>query len=205
MTKFAVLLKSQKGFGSTAIIVVVMIVGVVGLAGWLVYQNNHKPSDVTGQTVGPDTKTPTTPVSDSAKSPAPTGDNAAVITANYSDSPSALQSAILNETKLSAPSCVKNNNIVDIDGKPIDNQVKYSASGYAFTGIGCDGVAATLFVKVGSSWKKISSTQAEYKCADLKANKVPSSFIRAIQPDPNTQPECIPVDPSANASEAYNY
>lgn len=190
----------QRGFGAAGALAVIVILGIVGFTGWFVYHSNKETNDTLSQTVGPDTKTPTTPVTDSAAPPPPSN---AVQKITYSKAPKALQTAILAETMSASAACVKDGAIVDADGKATDQDVNYAANGFAETGIGCDGSAATIFAKAGSVWKKVGSTQFEYKCADLKQYNVPVAFVQAVSPDPTKPVECISADPNATAPETY--
>lgn len=91
--------------------------------------------------------------------------------------PKALQQAILAQTKKDAPACVKDNQTVDYNGKPVDNSATYEPSGFAITGIGCDGGAAHLFIYQSGSWKDVGVTQSGWSCEVVDKYKVPSSVI----------------------------
>ncbi len=58
--------KNQDGFSAVETVLVVIVVVLIGVAGWLVYQNNHKKTE---------TKTATTTQATPAKTATPTTDN----------------------------------------------------------------------------------------------------------------------------------
>ncbi len=187
--------KLQQGFGAAGVVALIVIVGIIGFTGWFVYHSSQKTNDVLSQTTGPDTSTPSTPVSDSAKPPTPASNaNVSPVKTTFSKVPKDLQDVIFGYTKVKAPSCVKGTDIVDLDGKPTDQDVSYTINadkGSAFTGIGCDGGSVNLFAKSDGKWQQIAGTQLAFDCDTLKTHDVPSALLEVAFAGQDSPSQCL--------------
>ncbi len=165
---------NQRGSGVVAFLLVLVIVGVIGFTGWYVWHSKQATDSTVQQTNAAAQST----AADAKKAETGMKDASVVELRKYSTSPAELQAAILNYTKSAAPDCVMDGKIVDADKKVYDQDVQYSGSGSAITGIGCDGSSATLFVKrTAGQWEMVEKTQLGFSCDTLKTNKVPAKLL----------------------------
>lgn len=185
--------KDQRGIGALGGVAVIIVLLAMAGIGWFVYHSQQSTNKTLNETTSASENStpPTTP----SKTPEQT---------TFSKLPKTLQTAIVAQTKADAPSCVKNDKLVDVDGKATDPDATYQASGFAVTRVGCDSGSNGLFVQNGTEWKFVAATQMDYKCADLKANKVPLAFLQALPANKDAkQINCVPDDPNATAPETY--
>jgi hypothetical protein len=187
----------QSGVGAIGVVLFVMVLAAVVGIGWRVYANT-KQVPKTAYPVQSATAAPTTNAKDSASTAA------SVQKISFSTAAKDLQAAIVATAKTADPACVKNDVLVDADGKATDPAVSYLNSGYAETSIGCNGSAATIFAKMFGSWHVVGSSQLLFNCQDLSAYKVPLSFMQSIAPDPTQPVLCNPGDTNAGANSDPN-
>jgi hypothetical protein len=196
---------NQGGFGAAGVVALIVLVGIIGFTGWFVYNSSKQTDQTIGQTVGPDTQTPTTPVSDSAAPPTPT--DTSVKTIKFAVAPKAIQDAVHAEYAASAPTCLKDGKVIGQDGKSLESDqimdVKYTSSGFFETAISCGGASTAIFAKTGTTYTKVDSTSFEFKCANLQKYKVPVEFVKAVSPDPTQDVKCASDDPNATSDETY--
>lgn len=170
----------------TLLIILVAIGG--GIAIWHNEKNKNKPI----VSASANTTTATTSV--------------APYQSTFSKVPAGLQTQILSEFKKDAPACVKDNQIVDINGKVTDIDVDYAPSGSALAGIGCDSPSSGLFIKNDSGdWAFIEKSQMAFDCSVLEKYNVPKALLEL-----NTDAECfdaqtnnlVPYNPSAASTSS---
>jgi hypothetical protein len=185
--------KDEKGLRIGKVILAVVIVALVSTAGWIVYKNHHiatVASDSTDRAVNANTsKTP-----QSTNTPAAASSQASSTT--FSKVPASLQEAIIAKLKSDVPSCVKNNLPVDYRGNPSNPRVDYDPSGFAATGIGCDGGSWGLFANVNNNWQFLAKTQFAFSCSLLTKYHYPKQLLALNNPTP----ECLDND---NHLQAY--
>ena len=80
------------------------------------------------------------------------------------------------------PACVKNNQILDSNGQPVDLEVDYAEIGSAVAPIGCDGGSAGLFAKdiykgIKGKWEFIEKTQSAFRCDNIFSYPVPRKLL----------------------------
>lgn len=193
-------MKKQSGFAILEIIVVFVVIGV--MAGTAYYVGSHRQ---------PTKKTTNTAVTEqaakTAASPKPKQSFAfgSVYETSLSQVPQALQSTIVDATTKDSAHCVKNGEIVDAKGNPVDKQLQYMPDGFAETSIGCRDAASTLFVFDGAEWEEVGATTSLYECRILEQYQVPMKFMEAI--DSRRPVKCVeyPYDnPSIEGTE-HNY
>jgi hypothetical protein len=170
----------QSGFGLAGVAIVIVVLGLLGGAGWLVYRQ--------GQANAPKTDMAnTTPqAANGQQTPAPataTPPSAPTMT-TYSKVPKGLQTAIVAQLSADAPECVKDGQPVNSEGAADDPRVDYDAAGYAGAGIGCGYGSWGIFAKVGANWKFLAKTQFAYKCSLLQQYHYPKQLLALNQPDP---------------------
>ncbi len=151
------------------IILLLVLVGIIGGTVWYI-KNTQQAVDETSKATSAAAQTSTTQTSSTA-----------IEHTKLSQVPIELQKAVYDYTAVHDAPCVKNGQIIDFNGNPIDNDVVYDAKGFAETGVGCDSPSATLFALTGTSWKQIDRTQSAFSCAILRQYKVPLSFLEAVQ------------------------
>lgn len=161
-------MEHQKGFSVVEVMVIVAIVILLGVAGWYVWKNVGDSDDSDNSS-----SSETTQQTEQEEQPAEPTIEAVL----YSEVPADLQAAIFEETEQYVPGCIKDGQIVDFNGDPYDQEVAYASSGFAVTGIGCDGGAVNLFVKQDGSWLWVARTQEAFKCSDLETYDVPVELL----------------------------
>lgn len=183
---------NQKGFAALEAAIIVIIIIVIAGAGYYVYLTSQGSKKPVAQTQSArQKKTITLPAT------------VKVAPADYLSVPTDLQQAILQAQN--SAGCVKNGQIVDMNGEPTDQNVTYATSGYAITDIGCATPAVTLFAKVDGSWQTVDSTQFAFSCDKLKKFNVPVELLQVAnsgQPNPTN---CIPTPPPSNNASLPSY
>lgn len=167
---------NNNGFGAIEALLIVIAIAIVGFVGYYVYHANQTTNKVYNQASNEAQSNP-------AKAPSgPTK-------TTFSKTPKALQAAILADFTTQSPSCVSSGKLVDATGKATDPTVDYDSAGFATVGIGCDSPEATLYVKSGTTWKNVDSSQLGFSCDTLKAHKVPVALL-ALNSAAGTAPQC---------------
>ncbi|MGH7236986.1 MAG: hypothetical protein ACREGF_00435 [Candidatus Saccharimonadales bacterium] len=183
---------SQRGFAAVEAVIIVVIIVALVAGGYYVYHANQSSKHPPAQ--------PVQSAKPAATSPATT---LKVAPADYLSVPADLQQAILQAQK--SAGCVKDGQIVDLNGEPTDQNVIYATSGYAITAIGCDSPAASLFAKLNGGWQTVDSTQFAFSCDKLKKYNVPVELLQVAnsgQPNPTN---CLPTPPPSNNAPLPSY
>lgn len=170
---------NQKGFSIVEILIAVVVIGLLGTIGWLVYNKNYdKPAK--------SNTTATTPTESTEKNTAITTKPtvAAPVKTTYSKVPADLQVAIVAQLNKDVPACVKNNQPVDHQGKADDPLVDYDVSGFAGAEIGCDGGSWGIFAKIEGSWMFLAKTQMAFNCNLLNQYHYPKQLLALNTPNP---------------------
>ncbi|HET8708794.1 MAG TPA: hypothetical protein VFL85_00780 [Candidatus Saccharimonadales bacterium] len=187
----------QTGFALLESIVVVVVLIVIAGAGYYVWHHRY----VANSAADKATATQASTANNAAQ--AKTSFAYGLIYDTYlSQVPENLQKAIVSEMVKDPGKCVKNGEIVDTTGKPIDRHLQYMPDGFAQTSIGCTDTESALFVLDGAEWKEADSTTYMYQCTILKQYKVPLKFLEAT--DPRRPIKCVeyPFDnPSSQGKE----
>ena len=158
--------KNQAGIGAVTTILVVVIVALIGVAGWLVYKNHHKTAQSTP--------------------PAPTHSFQADLSVHK------LPGNKLPADMLQGITAIWNEKIPNWQTAPASegcigpgnqNYTVYEVNdAYAEAGLYCNSPAATLFVKVNGTWQAVESTQFEFSCATISKYNIPKALIVASSP-----------------------
>ncbi len=192
---------NPKGFTAIEVMIIIFIFGVIGGAGWYVWQkkqNNDKLNAISTFAACKADKDsrlqesyPEVCVTKNGKSfpnPDQIGtsnlsqaeiEKAAAYTIKFSKLPNDLQVVAIAENAKQAPGCVKNGHLVDTEGKNSDPDVHYAPVGSAIIGVGCDSGSAGLFAKdiKDGSWRFVASTQFAFECKDIFTNPVPKKLF----------------------------
>jgi hypothetical protein len=150
-------------------ILLLVLVGIIGGTVWYI-RNTQQAVDATDKAMVSAAQTSTTQIH-----------SADIEHTKLSKVPTELQKAVYDYTAVHAMPCVKNGQIVDFNGNPVDNDVVFDAKGFAESVVGCDGGSATLFAQTGTGWQQIDSTQSAFSCTVLRRYKVAQSFLVAVQ------------------------
>lgn len=178
--------KSQRGFTLLESLIGLLIIAAIAFGGFYIRHRNHA------------TK-PETPVVNTTTAKYKV-ENTGALQVKFSKLPSGLKSAIITQQEKSSPACVKNGQLVDVNGNPSDPTVSYSSSRAAIATIGCDGGAAGLFaIDKDGQWQFIASTQSEFNCTDLVDHLVPIKLLQ-IDKGSSEQPACL----SSGKSVSYD-
>ncbi len=168
---------NDDGFSAVELVMVIVIVGLIGVVGWMVYKNHHKAAPVAAVTV---TKTVTKPATTT-----PTATVNGVVTySSWSSTPTDIQKAVLVAWDNSAPGYVTSptsdcNQNSPSQGVTVDKPIFTENGTFVIARAGCDGGSVNLVVKLNGTWKYISRTQFLLSCDDLTNNKVPTDLVIA--------------------------
>lgn len=168
----------QSGFTAIELLLTIVVVGLLAVVGWLVYDKDHATNNAT-------VSTPSTNKIISNESSTKPASNP--VTTTYTKVPADLQASIIAQLTKDVPACVKNNQPVDAQGNLNDPRVDYDASGFAGTGIGCGEGSWGIFAKTPSGWKFLAKTQMSFDCSLLVQYQYPKALLALNIP----QPQCF--------------
>lgn len=173
MNKF----KQISGFSGVAVLAVIVIVAAVGAIGWYVVMNNDRNQDQLATANQPSVQATEAPKNNASGVSREDIEKSPAETTIFSKLPVELQAVAIKEVAALQPMCVKTGKLVNIQGQPIDPEVKYAPVGAAIIGIGCDGSIAGLFAKPKGEWKFVEKTQFSFTCDALVENPVPKKLL----------------------------
>jgi hypothetical protein len=172
---------NQSGFSIIEAVLLLVILAIIGGTGYFVWhtkQNTDKSLTNTAKSAPAISKSKDTNASNGK-----VDISLPIVTTTYSKVPASLRKAIFDYTKQHVAACVKGNTIVDYNGQSTDQSIVYWSAGWAETGVGCDGGAATVFAQNTDNWQEIAATQDRFSCEQLELYMTPPKFLAAIMPD----------------------
>ena len=146
---------NNKGFTSIEALLILVIVAIIAVAGWLVWESKNKTN---------------LSLHNATQSQIPTKVTINIRKLTLSKAPISLKKSVLDHLKLAHPACInKDNNPIDETGKLIDPDTAL-ASASASVGV-CQ--EAELYAKVNENWTFIQETQFAYSCSLLEKYNIP--------------------------------
>lgn len=153
----------QHGFGSIELILILIIVLLLGVVGWFVYdrnQNKHSPNKATSST----TQTKTN-ISDTS-----TSFDTSKIT-NFSKVPTGAQSLLVTDAESLFSKCTDDPRV-----KP-DAKVVIAQSNFVAIGLGCDGGGLHYYGLNDNKWTKLGSGATGLDCAQVTKYKITQASL----------------------------
>lgn len=181
--------KNSNGFGALEGLLVIVLVGIIGFAGWYVW--NAKES--TDKTIAATNKTSQTMANRKQDTPMKVNEVA------WSKVSPDLQKAILASWEEHIPgwkTVLANDEACAPGQKPVDDSYlvrEDESQRYAAAGVGCDSPAAGLWAKKDGSWQQVEITQGTNRCDLLEKYNVPKAFLAAAY-NPDIAATCVTAE-----------
>jgi Tfp pilus assembly major pilin PilA len=178
-------INNQNGFSIIEFLVIIVILAVIGVAGWLVYKDHHKTTPVDATSTSTSTKN---------TSNASTSSKQVVTYASYDKAPSDIQTAVTLAWYTASPG-YKTDPISSCNTSTItqsQNTIYTENNDFVIVGAGCSGGSEQLLVKTNSTWQDVASTQDDFECSVLTQYNVPTNLVvAAMSATSGGQVQCV--------------
>lgn len=173
--------KNEKGFSAVEAVLVLVIVILIGVVGWLVYDKHHDKIATTASDTQP-TSTTTKTTKSTTTTSTTTSSPKEVNYTSWSTVPSDMQTELLAEWKSVAPNGCQPGDSYQTDAESgVTSQEPLVTYGDQFMmhGFGCDGGAIYILAKQSGTWQSIGSSQDGWDCSLIQKYSIPTSLLQA--------------------------